>query len=85
MRDQTKILAAMARLKNNPDFQVFREFTLEGALKHETELCTLRDNPAKHQGAVSVLKKILEDLDTAQQAYHDLKGREVPLAAETSF
>lgn len=87
MRDQDKekLLQALARLNRNPDFQVFKKLTLEGAKAHETELCVLSDNPARHQGAVQVLSKILEDLDNAEQNYLKFKGQEVPLPPESSF
>lgn len=76
--EKEKLYQALGRLNRNHDFQVFKEH-LNDHLKAQVDGCINADNPARNQGAAQVLKKIIDELDGAEDVYRKLTNHEIPL------
>jgi hypothetical protein len=76
-----QLLAALARLENNPDFGKFQEQYLIPLFDNYVQQCIASDTPGKAQGACLAIQEIQEDLSTAREAFlRSENQREVPLS-----
>jgi len=80
MMQDKQLLASLARLHQNPDFQRFMEVYIQGLLIDTMQLCVDAEQPARHQGAAQVLQRIQSDLEEAEEAFLRLTNQtEIPL------
>lgn len=65
----------LARLSKSPEFQQFTEQYLVPLMERELDQCVTDENPARSQGAVTVLREMIEDIEGAELAYLKMTGR----------
>lgn len=78
--DDPQLLAALARLNENPDFRRFMNVYVQTLLADAMQLCVEAEHPARHQGAAQILQQIQHDLNEAEEAFYKVTRQgEIPL------